>query len=693
MRLVRACLAAGVCMTVAAIGSQRSAAAGGSSVEERAPSEARLLDVPFVPQSEALCGGAALAMVMRFWGEPTVLAEDFSDRIDPGGAGIRTDDLVSAGRARGWSAFPASGTLSDVRTHIERGRPLIVLLQIDSDAFHYVVVVGWGGGSVIVHDPALGPLRPIEEDAFDRAWAGRGRWYLLLLPPGPGTGPVADSSPTPGLPTGIALEGCDAIVEEGIRLARSGDMVAAEHRLLAAQAMCPTSSAPARELAGLRFGAGDWKGASGLAERALALDPGDSLASRLLAGSRFLAGDMEGALGAWNRLSEPHADLTRIHGLARTRYRAVADQIDLPPGRLLTPEGFLRARRRLEEMPVHSGSRLSLIPRSGGRAQLDVALLERPLLFAGPWDAGQAVLRALVEREAAVNLASPTGNGELWRAGWRWWHARPRVSLALAVPAAGGRPGIWRVEGYRDRQSYATAAVAIAGGATSARMVIEDRRRAALSFADWVDPNLRLGAGVALDRWSGRGPHLSLEGGIETRSAADHLSLGLEVAGWKNLDDRTRFAAGGLLARWHSGDRARAGWRARAGVSSATPDAPLALWPGAGTGSGRALLLRAHPLLEGGVVTGRAFGRTLVHGGLERQSLVWTVKPLQLGWALFVDAARPWDPPGTEPVPWQVDAGAGVRLAGMGGRGQFRMDLARGFDDGKVALSIGWETR
>jgi hypothetical protein len=443
----------------------------------------------------------------------------------------------------------------------------------------------------------------------------------------------------------------------------------------------------------MRFGAGDWEGSARLAEGALALDPGDSLASRLLAGSLFLSGDTRGALGAWNRLSEPHADLARIDGLSRTRYRTVADQIDLPPGRLLTPGRFLRARRRLEEMPIHSGSRLNLIPREGGRAQLDVAVLERPLLFAGAWDAGQTVLRGLVEREVAVNVASPTGNGELWTAGWRWWHTRPRVSLALAVPAAGGRPGVWRVEGYRDRQSYAAGAVPVPGGAPAQRWVTEERRRAALSFADWVASNLRVEGRAALDRWSGRGPHLSLEGKIETRSAADHLMLGLELAGWKSLDDRTRFAAAGILARWSSKDRAHAGWRARAGVSSVTPDAPLALWPGAGTGSGRDLLLRAHPLLEDGVLTGRAFGRTLVHGGLERQSRAWTVKPLRLHWALFVDAARPWDPLDTKPVPWQVDAGAGVRLAGMGSRGQFRMDLARGFDDGKVALSVGWETR
>jgi hypothetical protein len=693
MRFVGASLAAGVCVTVAAIGSPLPTSADATSIEAGAPRTVCLLDVPFVPQRQALCGGAALAMVMRYFGEPAVLAEDFADRIEPDAKGIRTDDLVNAVRARGWTAFPATGTRSALDDDLSRGRPTIVLLRVGSGSLHYVVVVGSGTGSVVVHDPALGPFRTMREDRFDRAWEADGRWSLLILPPRPGSHPLAGSPVIVDSTPVTLLEGCDAIVEEGIHRARSGDAVGAEQRFLAARALCPASAAPARELAGLRFGAGDWDGATRLAEQALALDPADSLASRILAGSRFLDGDVEGALRAWNLLSEPRADLTRIDGLIRTRYSAVAGQIDLPPGRLLTPEAFLRARRRLEEMPTQSGSRLSLRPQAGGSAQLNVALLERPLLFAGPWDAGQAGVRALIEREVAVDVASPTGNGELWTADWRWWHARPRVSLALAVPAAGGRPGLWRVEGYRERQSYATGVPLIPGDTDPLGLVTEERRRAALSFADWVASSLRLEGGVALDRWSGRGRHLSLDGKIETRSAGDHLSLGAELAGWKSLDGGAPFAAGGVLARWSSRDPGRGGWRARAGVSRATSEAPLSLWPGAGTGPGRAPVLRAHPLLDEGILDGRAFGRTLVHGGLERQGWAWTVNPLRLGWALFVDAARPWDGLGPDPVPLQVDGGVGLRVAGMGTRGQFRLDLARGFEDGKVALSIAWDAR
>jgi hypothetical protein len=120
----------------------------------------------------------------------------------------------------------------------------------------------------------------------------------------------------------------------------------------------------------------------------------------------------------------------------------------------------------------------------------------------------------------------------------------------------------------------------------------------------------------------------------------------------------------------------------------------LALWPGAGTGSGREALLRAHPLLSNGVMTGRAFGRSLADLGLERQGWVRTIATLRVGWSLFVDAARPWEALRAAPVaPWLVDGGASLRVAGPGSRGTVRLTAAHGFVDGRAALSLAWEER
>jgi len=689
---VRSWRAVGLCVAAAALAWSALAATETPSDVRSGSEEVLLLDIPYVPQSKSLCGGAALAMVLRYWEKSGVLADDFAALMEPGQAGIRTGALVKAAEAYGWTALPWAGTATEVGSHLAQGRPVIALIGAASDSYHYVVLVARANGWVVFHDPDVGPFRAMPEGEFDTAWSASGRWALLVLPPQEPKEQVA-ADPAAEDPRSSAVpDGCAAMVEAGILLARQGDIAGAKLQLLAAQSLCPASAAPLRERAGLQFRAKDWAGASRLAERALVLDPSDAHAWRLLAGSRFLAGDVEGALGAWNQVSEPRTDLTRIDGLSRIRFPTVASQLNLPPGRVLTPQAFRQARRRLAELPAQSEFRLSLRPGPDGNAQVNVTLLERPPVFDGPWDVGRAGIKALTEREITLAVASPTGHGELCTAGWRWWRDRPRILLALAVPAAGGRPGIWRVEGLWERQAYAAPTLSDSPGATRAGVSREERRRTALSFSDWLGPDVRLEIGVSLDKWIDRGAHLSVEGGVETRWARDRLALGAQVARWISLKASAPFGAGGLSLQWCSGGLGNCqGWQGRAGMSSTTSQAPLALWSGAGTGYGRAPLLRAHPLLDGGVVRGRAFGRTLVYGTIERQAWPWKLGPLQLGWALFVDGAKPWHTGQSGPTPWQVDGGAGLRLRGLGVSGRLRIDAARGFEDGSSAVSIGWQ--
>jgi hypothetical protein len=683
----------GVCVAAATLAWAAPTAAGTPSEKRNVSETVRLLDVPYVPQSEALCGGAALAMVLRYWGKSGVLAEDFAALVEPGQAGIRTGALVKAVEACGWTALPLSGTPAEVENQLAQGRPIVALIRTGSGLYHYVVLVAWANGRVIVHDPNVGPFRVIREGEFETAWSGGQRWALLILPP---RDTKEQSAPEPATtaPSPAAPDGCGALVEAGILLAQQGDTAEAEVKFLAAESLCPTSAAPIRERAGLRFRAEDWAGAGRLAEQAIALDPDDAHTWRLLAGSHFLAGDLEGALRAWNHLSEPRTDLTRIDGLTRTRFSAVAGQIHLPPGRLLTPHDFRRARRRLGEVPAQSEFRLSLNPLPEGNIQVNATVLERPLVFEGPWDVAGVGIRALTGREIKLDLASPTGNGELWSVGWRWWKNRPRVSLALTVPAAGGRPGIWRLDGFWERQTYAGRDPSVSSGTTPAEVIEEERRCTALSFSDWLGPDLHVKVGAALDEWAGRGAHLSLDGSVETRWARDRLALGVEAARWMSLENGAPFGTGGLSVKWCSTGLERCdAWQGLLGISGSTSEAPLALWSGAGTGNGRAPLLRAHPLLNGGVVQGRVFGRTLVHGTIERQSWPWELGPLRLGWALFIDGAKPWDTGRTGRVPWQVDGGTGLRLRSLGLKGQLRIDAARGFEDGNSAVSLAWQIR
>ena len=145
--------------------------------------QVHLLDVPYLPQSEALCGGAAIAMVMRYFGATNVYAETFSALVDQAAGGIRGQDLLQALETRGWQARSFRGDASLVQSQLAAARPAIALIQDRPGRFHYVVVVGWFNGRVIVHDPARAPFRLLDEKQFTDAWAQSGYWTLVATPP------------------------------------------------------------------------------------------------------------------------------------------------------------------------------------------------------------------------------------------------------------------------------------------------------------------------------------------------------------------------------------------------------------------------------------------------------------------------------------------------------------------------------
>src|SRR5262249_28168155 len=123
------------------------------------------IDVPFVPQTEALCGGAAAAMVLRYWGDSAADARQFAQLVEgrPGGVvGIATDVLDAAVRERGWrterlvTSDDPTAAIRALGLKIDARQPVIVLLADRRDRFHYVVVTGVADEAVVVHDPSWG---------------------------------------------------------------------------------------------------------------------------------------------------------------------------------------------------------------------------------------------------------------------------------------------------------------------------------------------------------------------------------------------------------------------------------------------------------------------------------------------------------------------------------------------------------
>src|SRR5688572_12949329 len=207
-----------------------------------------LLDVPFISQSEALCGGAAAAMVLRYWGERGVAAESFAHLVDRRSAGIPTGALVADLRTRGWNATAIEGREDLVRAELSRGRPVLTLIEDRPATFHYLVIVAWHDRGVIFHDPARAPFRVMEKAEFDRRWRAADRWMAVVVPEADRRSPIEPGS-VPATTGGVTS--CDALIAEGVRHAEDQDLDAAERTLTSALA-CP-GSAVVRELAGVRL--------------------------------------------------------------------------------------------------------------------------------------------------------------------------------------------------------------------------------------------------------------------------------------------------------------------------------------------------------------------------------------------------------------------------------------------------------
>ena len=680
------------CLTIfAVIAWLPAAGVAGSPRDDQLPAT---LDVPYLPQTEALCGGAALAMVLRYWGERDVFAQDFASLVDASARGIRTSELVLTARERGFQAVVGTTAAvtsgADFTAHVARGRPVIALLEERPNRFHYVVVIGSTSTAIVVHDPARAPFRVLSREEFDRRSAAADRWMLVVLPPAeprrpPGSSatPVAtDTEPT------LDTRPCAASVARAVAKGRSGDLAGAELELIEAREACPNEAAPLVELAGVRFLQSRWREARELSARAVELSPDDRQARELLAGSRFLEGDLAGALEAWNHIGEPRADLIDVKGIIRTRYPVVVSTLQIQPRELLTADAFRRAARRLDALPAATATSLRFEPQDDGTATVIALAAEPDMLPRGLVTLAAMAVEAAITREVSVDVVSPAGNGEVWTGAWRWPSRRPRLAMQLETPSPAWLPGVTIVQVSWERQTYGGPAGAEGG------IVAAERRHASVQVSDWITGRVRWHAGAAFDRFDAQ-PAVAVNGGGEIRLIGDRAAIAASGAAWMPASGGRRFQSATLSGRWTSRpDTSAPVLFAVAGVTFASRAAPLALWPGAGARTGRDVLLRGHLLLDDDVVTGEVFGRRVAYATVEYEHPLRESPFGRLSAAVFIDTARAWQRlGGAPPSKLHADAGGGIRLHAPGIGGRVRLDVGYGLRDGNVVLSAGWVSR
>ncbi len=149
------------------------------------------LDVPFVHQTGAGCGAAAIAMVIQYWArqQPALASaaadtERINGYLPANGKGIRGSALKAYLEARGFDVFVFRGERSDLEEQFTKGRPLVVCLAPKGPRapFHYAVVAGIDRTAVWLNDPARGKLVRQDLPGFEAAWKQSDYWTLLAVP-------------------------------------------------------------------------------------------------------------------------------------------------------------------------------------------------------------------------------------------------------------------------------------------------------------------------------------------------------------------------------------------------------------------------------------------------------------------------------------------------------------------------------
>lgn len=674
-----------------------------------------LLDVPFVSQTPELCGGAAVSMVLRYWGQRDVFPQDFAPLVSKNDNGILTGVLASAVRDRGWQALvkPAdAGTAeSRIRAEIDRGRPIIALIEVAPALHHYVVIVGATANEVVFHDPARAPFRVLDWMAFDREWSGAGRWMMVALPPASApagatarltpvavpagatarlssaTVPPAAVAAPAASPTVSTTTPCSPLVAHAVETAVAGQTDEAEQELAAARRLCPADAAAWRETAGLRFTQKRWAEANQFATTAARLAPADAYSWEMAGTSRFLMSDTTGALAAWNRIGEPRVDAINVHGADRTHVPVIVRAASLPPRALITPDTFLRSLRRVQEIPSIATADIKVEPIAGGRATVDVSVVEKAPYPRGRNSYLMLAARPALQREFRLDLNGLSGEGESVFAAWRYVPRRQRVAAGLAFPSPRWLPGVTSFSAVWEEQNYAT----LPGGAGP--LYRETERRAGLDLADWTTGWLKCKAGAALDRFNDTG-YAVINGQLHVRLPGDLVALTASATNWSPLSEGQRFSTTGVRAAFRSSkDFRRPVFSGAAGFQYATDAAPLAAWPSGGSGAGteRAVTLRGHQLVEDGIVKGDVLGRRLTNGTIEYSQPVGTVHAMNVAVVGFVDAAHATLPRvGFVTPPTYVDGGIGVRVRLPGSIGGVRLDIAHRLGDGRLIFSAGW---
>ncbi len=230
-----------------------------------------LTDTPFFPQTDYLCGPAALATVLNHSGIEVDIDELQSAVYIPQRKGSLQLELLAA--ARGYSRIPyqIDPNLASLVAELSAGRPVLILQNLGfnfAPVWHYAVVVGYlpAERRIVLRSGEI-ERQVVSEAKFLRTWQRGDHWGLVVLP--------ADELPA------VADEG--RYLRAVAALESIGDYDSAIRGYETASRRWPTSQLALLGLGNAQYARGDLAGAESAYRLLLQQDPGHAIALNNLA--------------------------------------------------------------------------------------------------------------------------------------------------------------------------------------------------------------------------------------------------------------------------------------------------------------------------------------------------------------------------------------------------------------------------
>lgn len=142
----------------------------------------KIIQVPYFKQKRIhTCGPASMKMVFRFFGLHTKESE-LAKMMKTEKEGTKYKALIGIARKKGFYCYVhEKASLNQVRHFIDIGLPVIVnYTEPDTEEGHYAVVVGYDKDRVVIHDPWNGQRFRLKFREFERRWADKNHWVLVL---------------------------------------------------------------------------------------------------------------------------------------------------------------------------------------------------------------------------------------------------------------------------------------------------------------------------------------------------------------------------------------------------------------------------------------------------------------------------------------------------------------------------------